>query len=238
MNRSELALLAVGLAVFGLPGVARADLITLSGADTPAAAPPAQAAASPEPSLRLDTSSGVASEVQAQKAVDVQQLARSTRYGEAGSRWWTVGAVYANDFNDVNDVNLHGAFSQFLADDFEFAVEAAGWYFDQPGTDTGGVSGSMIFRWHVLHADDYDWSVFADVGIGLLAAFDDVPDGGTSFNFLPRLGGGFTKAIGDSGARLMVGARWHHISNARIFGNDRNPSRDALAGYVAITFPF
>lgn len=238
MNRSELAWLAVGVvAAAGLPAAARAEgLLSLSqpaqstgGTPTPAEATPA------EPSLRLDASKGVASEVEAQKVAEGR---RSTRYGEAGSRWWTVGALHANDFDKANDFNLHGAFSQFLADDFEFAIEAAGWYFDQPGTNTGGVSGSMIFRWHFWHADDYDWSVFGDAGIGLLAAFDDVPDGGTSFNFVPRVGGGFTKAIGEDGARLMVGVRWHHISNARIFGNDRNPARDALAGYVAITFPF
>lgn len=226
MNLSELSSWALG--VLATTGVALAD--------TGVQPAPAQSA---EPSLRLDASKGIQSQIDAEKAAATPpEHSRPTRYGEAGSRWWTVGALYANDFDKDNDFNLHGAFSQFLADDFEFAIEAAGWCFDQPGTDTGGVSGSMIFRWHFLHADDYDWSVFADAGIGLLGAFDDVPDGGTSFNFLPRLGGGFTKALDNQGTRLMVGVRWHHISNARIFGNDRNPARDSLAGYIAVTFPF
>ncbi len=175
-------------------------------------------------------------------------------YGSAGSKAWTVGGLYASDFEEDNDVNVHVAWSNFLADDFEFAVEVATWYFDQPAeppagsststgdADTGGISGSMLFRWHALHADNYDWSLFFDAGIGLLAGFDEVPDGGTEFNFLPRLGGGFTTALGDNrdgqAPRLMLGARWHHISNARIKGDDRNPARDSLAGYVAIVFPF
>lgn len=164
------------------------------------------------------------------------------RYGSAGSKAWTLGGLYANDFNDSNDFNLHVAWSNFLADDLEFAVEAAGWYFDQPGQDTGGLSGSMVFRWHALHDADYSWSVFVDAGIGLLGAFDEVPDGGSDFNFLPRLGGGATFALGPNengqAPRLMIGARWHHISNARIRGDSDNPARDALAGYVSIVFPF
>lgn len=164
------------------------------------------------------------------------------RYGSAGAKAWTVGGLYANNFKSANDFNVHVAWSNFLADDFEFAVEAAGWYFNQPGQDTGGLSGSMLFRWHALHDKDYSWSVFADAGIGLLGAFDEVPDGGTEFNFLPRVGGGATFALGPNengqAPRLMIGARWHHISNARIKGDSNNPSRDALAGYIAIVFPF
>ncbi len=187
------------------------------------------------------TAPGSAESAPAQVA---QTTTRSDAYGRSGSRWWTFGGLYANDFDDAQDVNLHVAFSEFLADDLEFAVEAAGWYFDQPGGNTGGVSGSMVFRWHALHAEDYRWTLFGDAGIGLLGAFDDVPSGGTGFNFLPRLGGGLTWALNESvdgasrGPRLMVGVRWHHISNARIQGDDNNPGRDSVAGYVALTIPF
>lgn len=172
---------------------------------------------------------------------DPSESERSTDYGLAGSRWWTVGLAWANNFESSNDVNIHGAWSTFLADDFEFAVEGAVWYFNQPGSDTGGISGSMIFRWHFWHPDENrNWTVFADAGIGLLAAFDNVPEGGTSFNFLPRLGMGFTKALtdSDSGPRFMAGVRWHHISNARIGSDSSNPARDALCGYASIVFPF
>lgn len=164
------------------------------------------------------------------------------RYGSAGSKAWTLGGLYANNFDEANDFNAHVAWSNFFADDFEFAVEAAGWYFNQPGEDTGGVSGSMLFRWHALHDENYSWSVFVDAGIGLLGGFGEVPEGGSEFNFLPRIGGGATFALGPNengqAPRLMVGARWHHISNARIRGDSDNPARDALAGYIAIVFPF
>lgn len=102
----------------------------------------------------------------------------------------------------------------------------------------------MIFRWHIWHADDYEWSVFGDAGIGILGSFANVPDGGTSFNFLPRLGFGYTRAFNESidgesrGARWMVGVRYHHISNGRIGGDSSNPARDAICIYAAITIPF
>lgn len=166
---------------------------------------------------------------------------RSRAFGRAGSRWWSIGTGYASDFGDDSDINIHGIFSQFIADELEFGVEAAAWYFDQDVQDTGGVSGSMIFRWHFAHDEDFTWSVFGDVGIGLLAGFDEVPAGGTEFNFLPRIGAGYTRALDStdpSSARLTLGVRWHHISNARIEGEERNPARDSLMGYIEIQFPF
>ncbi len=166
---------------------------------------------------------------------------RERRFGRAGSRWWSVGSGLASDFSEGADVNIHGIFSQFIADELEFGVEAAGWYFNQQGKDTGGLSGSMIFRWHFAHDEEFTWSVFGDLGIGLLGSFDEVPDGGTGFNFLPRAGVGFTHLLDSTevdGCRLTLGVRWHHISNARIEGEERNPARDGLMFYAEVQFPF
>lgn len=106
----------------------------------------------------------------------------------------------------------------------------------------------MIFRWHFWrwdrrvaeYGETYRNTFFADFGIGLLAGFDEVPDGGTGFNFLPRLGVGYTHALTETeaGSRLTLGLRWHHISNARIEGDERNPARDSLMFYAEIQFPF
>ncbi len=168
---------------------------------------------------------------------------REKRFGRSGSRWWSVGTGIANDFGDDTDINVHGIYSTFLADELEFGVEVAGWYFNQTGQDTGGLSGSMIFRWHFCHwggDDGFRSTVFGDVGIGILAAFDEVPDGGTGFDFLPRAGFGYTHALtdNDAGSRFTLGVRWHHISNARIEGDARNPARDGLMVYAEIQFPF
>jgi hypothetical protein len=160
-------------------------------------------------------------------------------FGEAGSTWLTFGGLFAYDFGEEKDYNLHAAYSHFLADRLEFSVEMGGWYFAQDGDDTGGISGQMIFRYHFWNTPDWEWSVFTDIGIGLLAAFDEVPDGGQEFNFVPRAGAGFTKRISDeTDARLQVGVGWHHISNGRYTGDLNNPSRDSVMIYAGVMIPF
>lgn len=201
--------------------------------------------------LYEDPAATASSDAQAENAENAETPAQTASdgkplpgYGRAGTDWLTFGAFYANDFDSDSDINLHVSWSRFLVDDIEFMVEGALWYFNQEGQDTGGLSGSFRFRWHFLAAQDYRWTVFADAGIGLLAGFDEVPDGGTGFNFIPRAGMGFTRAFNESiegeshGPRWEVGFCWHHISNGRIEGDGRNPARDSLAIYAGIIIPF
>lgn len=157
-------------------------------------------------------------------------------FGAAGSKWWTVGVAGADNFQDAVDLNIHGAYSYFLARDVEAAFEAAAWHFNQPGDNAFGGSGSLVLRWHFVNTGD--WTVYADAGIGLLLASDDVPPDGTSFDFLPRAGVGFTRKLTDDGLRLQMGVRWHHISNARITSDEDNPGRDAAMVYAGLIFPF
>lgn len=117
--------------------------------------------------------------------------------------------------------------------------ELGGWYFNQEGDDAFGINPELVFRWHAFHDEDKSWTWFFDTGIGVVASSDLVPDKGTGFNFMPRVGTGFTIELdAESQMRLMAGVRWHHISNARIGGDERNPSRDGLGIHAAIVFPF
>lgn len=160
-------------------------------------------------------------------------------FGHAGSSWLTVGSMFAYDLGEEKDINAHVAYSHFIADELEFAVQVSGWYFAQDDDDTGGISGQMIFRWHAWHAPDWDWSVYGEVGIGLLAGFDEVPNGGQEFNFVPRAAAGFTTRLwDDSACRLQMGLGWHHISNGRYTGDVNNPSRDSVMVYAGIMIPF
>lgn len=169
-------------------------------------------------------------------AAMLQGEAPAPKYGAEGSRWWTIGGGIANDLSDATDFNLFGAYSYFLVDDVEFSAELGAWYYAQTGDDTAGLNPNMVFRWHFYN--DQDWTVYADIGIGLVFTGDDVPPDGTSINFTPRAGLGFTHALDDSGTRLMVGVRWAHLSNARIEGDGENPSRDSVMGYVGVIWPF
>jgi hypothetical protein len=160
------------------------------------------------------------------------------RFGAAGSEYLIIGTGLAHNFIDAWDFNLHGAYSQFLIDDVELSFEVHAWYFDQDGDDALGINPSIVFRWHLIHLPDRPWTIFTDVGIGLLLATDNVPAGGTWLDFTPRVGLGYTHQIADDGTRLQIGGRWHHISNARITGDRQNPARDGLMLYGGVMFPF
>lgn len=187
--------------------------------------------------LRLDTADASFRWTQpTAEAADEQPPAPRPEFGAAGSKWWTVGIAGADNFQNAVDVNISGAYSYFLAKDIEWALEGAAWHFNQPGDNAFGGSASMVLRWHFV--DTGDWTVYADAGIGLLLATDDVPPDGTSFDFLPRAGLGFTRLLSDDGLRLQMGVRWHHISNARITSDSDNPGRDSAMIYAGLIFPF
>ena len=164
------------------------------------------------------------------------------RYLDAGGLYLTLGGGVAYDFSSATDINGFAQISTFVAPRLEIGGELGGWYFDQRGQDTGGVSGSLAIKYHFIPSDlaigepdDRTLTFFPEIGLGVLGAFDEVPDGGTHWNFLPRAGGGVTYAINED-ARLVAGLRWHHISNARISSNSSNPARDGLMFYVGLTF--
>jgi hypothetical protein len=160
------------------------------------------------------------------------------RFGAAGSEHWILTTGVAHNFIDAWDFNLRGGYSQFLIDDVEFSFEVNGWYFSQDGEDALGINPAIAFRWHLIHLPERPWTIFTDVGIGVLLATDKVPAGGTVLDFTPRIGAGYTREIRDDGTRLIIGANWHHISNARIIGDRRNPSRDGLTIYGGVMIPF
>lgn len=156
-------------------------------------------------------------------------------------RWWggVIGGYARGITDDSNDFNAAFTLSTFLIERLELVMEFGGWFFNQPGDDAAGVNWNLIFRFHLLtFGERKDWTLFGEGGAGLLVTTDVVPAGGTGFNFTPRAGVGFTHQLGDSDNRLVFGVRWHHISNARINGDDRNPGRDGINVYAGIEFPF
>ncbi|MFN0132977.1 MAG: acyloxyacyl hydrolase [Phycisphaerales bacterium] len=172
------------------------------------------------------------------KSDAVLQAAAAPRFGTEGSEWWTFGLGVAHNLDDATDYNLRAAYSQFLIDRVEFSLELNAWYFDQDGDNAFGINPAMIVRLHFLQSER--WTAYIDPGIGLLLASDNVPDMGTGFDFMPRIGLGITYALTEDqgGPRLQAGIRWHHISNARIQGDIGNPSRDSGMIYCGIMIPF
>ncbi len=160
-------------------------------------------------------------------------------FGRAGTRYWGVlgGSAFAMGPDDSStDYNAAFTYHYFLLDDFEIIGELGAWYFAQDGDDAAGVNPGFTLRWHFLNRQT--WTLYADTGIGLLFATDNVPATGTSIDFMPRAGGGVTFRFNDRGLRGYFGARWHHVSNAQINGGGRNPDRNGVALYAGVMFPF
>lgn len=156
-------------------------------------------------------------------------------YGEAGSRRWYVqgGGATNLDSDESRNFGLVGAgISHFFLDGNSINLELNGMAFEQPGDDAVGLNLAAILRWDFIRQQN--WSLYIDGGAGLLGTTDSVPSDGSSFNFTPQVGGGATIRLNERN-RLMVGVRWHHISNANSF--DSNPGQDLIFGYVGINFP-
>lgn len=160
----------------------------------------------------------------------------SGAFGHEGDAWWSLGGG-AGFSDDSTEANAYAMAHWFIADDIEFNLTFGGFYHGQDGDDA--VSGNFAFgwRWHFVNKPEQSW--YLDIGIGALGSSDDVPEGGTSFNFTPRGGVGTTvKLFDDSRIRLDLGLRWYHFSNASISGSDDNPARDGLQVYAGVMIPW
>ncbi len=124
-------------------------------------------------------------------------------------------------------------FSHFIAEGLSLDIDLNLIYFKLDGPDAFAPNVDMLFRWHFWRREH--WSCYIDGGAGLLIATAEVPVGGSNFNFTPQAGGGFSVDVGRN-ARLMVGARWFHVSN----GSTRaeNPGLDSVLIYAGLNLPF
>ena len=64
-----------------------------------------------------------------------------------------------------------------------------------------------------------------------------IPPAGTDFNFFFKTGVGATVQLWDK-TDLIAGVRYLHISNAHLEGPQRNPSLNAVEGYVGLLVRF
>jgi hypothetical protein len=195
--------------------------------DSPSGAAPADQARTQGPPAGLNPE---------QPAPEMLPASASRPFGAAGTRWITLGAGAGMDGRGATDITGFTQATWFIVQNVEFGGEIGLWHFNQEGQDAEGASVSALIRWHFVNEDRL--SLFVDGGIGLVASTEDVPAGGTDVNFLPRAGFGATYRPWDGDMRLMLGVRWHHISNARSSGAEDNPSRDGAMLYMGLSIPF
>lgn len=155
-------------------------------------------------------------------------------FGAKDSWRWFVQAGFAHEFNDESELYLAGVgVSYFMADDLSLDLELNGFHVDQMANDATVANFNLLIRWHFESRET--WSIYFDGGAGLSYASDELPAGGSQFNFTPQAGVGVSIDVGRD-ARLLTGVRWHHMSNART--SDDNPGRDAAMVYAQLSFPF
>jgi hypothetical protein len=162
--------------------------------------------------------------------------APTAAFGAESSMRWTIKGQWARTAtnSEADEVGIGVGVQYFIVDDFAFAPELNLWTFNQDGDNAWGVSLDLLFQWHFWKGET--WSVFTDFGCGMLSTNNPVPSGGSQFNFTPQAGIGVTIDVGERDARLVLGLKWHHISNASLYRD--NPGRDSVEIYAGLTFPF
>lgn len=158
----------------------------------------------------------------------------SLTFGERGYKsWYLQGAGAVNINDESSSFGVVGAgLSEFFANGHSINLELNSMYFSQSGDNAVGLNLTGLFRWHFYQKPN--WTLFVDVGGGILGTTNKVPSGGSSFNFTPQAGGGATIRL-DEDKQLFLGLRWHHISNADLY--EDNPGRDSIMGYVGLSLP-
>lgn len=139
----------------------------------------------------------------------------------------------ASDFSGVTVGLLQASWRIPVAEPLSVALFAEGLYASQDSGDATGFGGGLSLRWNFSRIERTDF--YIDAGCGIAVFSDDVPEGGSTFNFTPRAMIGFSTELCDD-ARLSVQAGWLHISNAQT--SSTNPGIDAIAILAGIAFEF
>ena len=80
-------------------------------------------------------------------------------------------------------------------------------------------------------------TIYFDGGGSRIFSNTAVPEFGTTYNYIGRIGGGATIHLLDN-VHLMLGARYFHLSNGDIHGRINNPSYDGIESYAGLVFTF
>ena len=110
-----------------------------------------------------------------------------------------------------------------------------------PLNNTAGFGARPFVRWYIVHKNN--WDLFFEYGAGIIWNIHEFPvtsdDGpartGTHFNFTPKYSLGAEFKLQNQ-VFVSIGIRHVHVSNAYIFGFDRNPAFDSNGFFIGIRF--
>jgi hypothetical protein len=154
-----------------------------------------------------------------------------------GTVVYTAEADYAHSF-DLSPARLEsgrvGA-GYYFFDNFALNAELGGYSVQQPGPDSLISEFDIKLRHHIYNSGRF--SLYLDAGGGVAYATAPTPAGGTYYNYTIQTGPGVAWELSDH-LFLMGGVRYWHLSNARLEGPVRNPSINAIEGYVGVMFKY
>ncbi|MBT8196011.1 MAG: hypothetical protein HKO56_08115 [Bacteroidia bacterium] len=107
------------------------------------------------------------------------------------------------------------------------------YYFKNTEVETTGLGFATYYNWYLFNKDS--WKFYFDNGAGALYSLKSFPESGTKFNFNTFYG--FSAQIKvNRNKYLKLGVRNIHISNAFLFGDDKNPAFDSIGFLAGIRF--
>ncbi len=105
--------------------------------------------------------------------------------------------------------------------------------FKNAAISTTGIGGAIYFNWYFINKGRF--RLYFDNGFGIVVTTKNFPKGGTSFNFTSFYGLSFSFKM-QPDIFLKTGVRNMHLSNAFLFGEDRNPSFDSIGFHIGFEF--
>lgn len=143
---------------------------------------------------------------------------------------FTLGPAFDLEETSIGilDVGAHW----FVADGVSVGAFVEGLVIDAENDDSWGFGIGLLARWHFVR--DEDFSLFVEAGVGFAGFSDEVPAGGTDYDFTPRAAFGMTYELG-GGTRLVGKVGWFHISNGQT-GPD-NPGLDSVSAAIGLSLP-
>lgn len=122
-----------------------------------------------------------------------------------------------------------------VTDRLALGAGLAGSTFFLGGANAYAAEAEAVGKYYLYRHDDF--RAFADVTGGYMQSTDPVPEGGTEWNFSFSFGLGTEIPVAEDWD-VLVGAVYHHISNALGRANDRNPSQNEAQFSLGVVFHY
>lgn len=134
---------------------------------------------------------------------------------------------------EVDDTGIGVHWGRFLDEQtaLGFGTNFSNWWTSGRDVQSAELEGQLLLY------PVRDWPVFLDGTTGFQLANDQIPPGGTVWNFSFGFGVGLELPIA-TGTSALVGAHYHHISNALGRDSDRNPSQNEARLWIGLGWTF